>query len=47
MHKRPNPACPIGRSIHHLLEGRMREAQNKLELSLSRSNLASLLENMD
>lgn len=42
MHERPNPACPVGRSIETLLRGRMAEAQAALEGSLKKTSIADL-----
>lgn len=42
IHERPNPVCPVGRSIQSLLHERMREAQLALEDSLKKTTIADL-----
>ena len=46
MHNRPNLSCPVGRSIHTLLESHVVEAQKALERSLSDVKLTDLLRKM-
>ena len=33
-HENPNPACPVGRNIHHVLDGRLSDVQEAMENSL-------------
>lgn len=41
-HAHPNPLCPVGRGIHAVLDGHVREAQRALEASLAGVRLDSL-----
>lgn len=43
-HSRPNPLCPVGRGIHAVLDGHIREAQRALENSLGGVRLDSLVQ---
>lgn len=45
-HDQPNPDCPVGRSIHIVLDHHMAEAQKALEQNLSNITLANLLEEL-
>ena len=42
-HSNPNPQCPVGRSIHTVLDGHIRDAQNALENRLALVTLDSLM----
>lgn len=41
-HERPNPKCPVGRSIHRVLDGELAAAQKALEERLRQTNLQQL-----
>ncbi|EKU71165.1 Rrf2 family transcriptional regulator [Selenomonas sp. F0473] len=41
-HENPNPACPVGRSIHGALDGRLTEIQRAMEREMSRMTLADV-----
>ena len=41
-HENPNPACPVGRSIHAVLDVKLQEAQAALENRLKKTTLADL-----
>lgn len=41
-HENPNPACPVGRNIHAVLDVKLREAQAALENQLKKTTLADL-----
>ena len=45
-HDDPNPACPVGRSVHSLLDGKLASAQDALRADLAKTTLADLLEKM-
>lgn len=45
-HDDPNPACPVGSSIHLVLDGKLASAQNALRADLAKTTLADLLERM-
>lgn len=42
-HEDPNPACPVGGSIHAVLDGKLASAQNALRADLGKTTLADLL----
>lgn len=46
-HESPNPACPVGRSIHSVLDGELAAAEQALEDRLATTTIADLLERMD
>lgn len=41
-HASPNPACPVGRNIHAVLDGELTAAQAALEGRLAQTSLADL-----
>lgn len=41
-HENPNPACPVGRNIHAVLDVKLQEAQAALESQLKKTTLADL-----
>ena len=41
-HENPNPACPVGRNIHAVLDVELQEAQAALENRLKKTTLADL-----
>ena len=45
-HEHPNPACPVGGSVHSVLDGRLLSAQNALRADLRKTTLADLLSEM-
>lgn len=45
-HANPNPACPVGGSMHALLDGRLHEAEEALRASLARTTLQDLLDEL-
>lgn len=42
-HDAPNQECPVGRNIHAVLDGRLRNMQEALENEMKRTSLADLL----
>ena len=46
-HDSPNPDCPVGRNIHTLLDGKLREIQNAMEEKMRRYTLADLHDGLD
>ena len=46
-HENPNPACPVGRSIHPLLDVKLASAQEALRADLRKTTLADLLQEME
>lgn len=41
-HENPNPACPVGRNIHNILDSHLTDAQKALESSLESVTLEDL-----
>ena len=41
-HENPNPACPVGKNIHSLLDGHLSDAQRAMENELKKTTLADL-----
>lgn len=46
-HENPNPACPVGRNIHTVLDGHLASAQRALEDELQKVTLADLIKTLD
>lgn len=42
-HESPNPDCPVGKSIHRLLDPRLASAQKAMESELKKTTLADFL----
>ncbi len=42
IHDNPNPACPVGRNIHKILDGHLQDAQRALEQELAKTTLADI-----
>lgn len=38
-HENPNPACPVGKNIHRVLDGRLHEVQEAMEAKLASMTL--------
>ena len=45
-HESPNPKCPVGRNIHALLDGKLKDIQNAMENELKRYTLLDLQSGM-
>lgn len=41
-HKNPNPACPVGRNIHGLLDDMLEDIQDAMEAEMKRYTIADL-----
>ncbi|GCA67540.1 Rrf2 family transcriptional regulator [Mediterraneibacter butyricigenes] len=41
-HENPNPNCPVGKNIHHVLDKRLLEVQQAMEEKLSQMTLADV-----
>lgn len=39
-HENPNPNCPVGKNIHHILDDKLLQVQNSLEKELASITLA-------
>lgn len=46
-HENPNPACPVGRNIHNVLDGRLQRIQAALERELQSMTLADIKRDME
>ena len=46
-HEDPNPACPVGKNIHTVLDGHLAVAQAAMENELKRVSLADLAKELD
>lgn len=42
-HDNPNPNCPIGKNIHHVMDDKLMEIQAAMESQLAQSSLADLI----
>ena len=42
-HDNPNPACPVGRNIHGILDQSLEDVQMAMEKELEKKTLASIL----
>ncbi len=42
-HENPNPECPVGRNIHNILDGRLRQVQDAMERELASITLADVM----
>ena len=43
-HEQPNPDCPVGRNIHHVLDRHLEDAQRAMEEQLKSTTLADIIE---
>lgn len=41
-HENPNPNCPVGKNIHHILDNKLLQVQNSLEKELASITLADV-----
>ena len=42
-HENPNPACPVGRSIHTILDGHLAAIQDAMERTMGQTTLADVI----
>ncbi len=42
-HENPNPECPVGRNIHHVLDGKLQRVQNAMEGEMQKITLADVI----
>ena len=45
-HERPNPACPVGRNVHRVLDPRLEASKKALEDSLRATTLQDMLDDL-
>ena len=43
-HEHPNPACPIGNSIHGVLDGKLEKIQLAMEKEMAQTSLKEVVE---
>ena len=43
-HENPNPACPVGRSIHTILDGHLAAIQRAMEREMQQTTLADVMQ---
>ena len=43
-HENPNPACPVGRSIHNILDGHLAAIQRAMEREMQQTTLADVMQ---
>lgn len=43
-HENPNPACPVGRSIHTILDGHLAAIQRAMEREMQQTTLADVIQ---
>ncbi len=46
-HDNPNPACPVGKNIHAVLDGHLLDAQAAMERKLRETTFADLVRELD
>lgn len=46
-HEHPNPACPVGGSIHNVLDDRLGRARDAMRASLAETSIADLKNEVD
>ncbi len=46
-HENPNPACPVGRNVHAVLDGRLSAIQNAMRDQMSSVTLQDLIDDME
>lgn len=42
-HENPNPECPVGRNIHHVLDGKLLKVQSAMECEMQKITLADVI----
>ena len=43
-HENPNPACPVGRNIHNILDGHLAAIQRAMEREMQQTTLADVIQ---
>ena len=43
-HEHPNPACPVGRNIHNILDGHLAAIQRAMEREMQQTTLADVIQ---
>ena len=42
-HENPNASCPVGRNIHHVMDGRLEDIQNAMESKMASMKLSDVV----
>lgn len=42
-HENPNPQCPVGRNIHHILDNKLESIQMSMENEMKKTTIADIL----
>ncbi len=42
-HENPNAQCPVGRNIHHVLDGKLRQIQDAMEREMEKITIADVI----
>ncbi len=45
-HENPNPACPVGRNVHDVLDGKLNAADDAMRAQLASVSLQALIEDL-
>ena len=46
-HENPNPACPVGRNIHNILDDKLFKVQEAMEQELKSITLADVIRDLE
>lgn len=46
-HENPNPECPVGRNIHHILDEKLEQVQKAMEAELQKTTLLDVRKDLD
>lgn len=46
-HENPNPACPVGRNIHTILDGKLNQVQQAMERELQSITLENVMQDAE
>ncbi len=46
-HENPNPACPVGKNIHNILDDKLIRVQNAMEMELKAITLADVISDLE
>ena len=46
-HENPNPECPVGRNIHHVLDEKLEQVQKAMEAELQKMTLLDVKKDLD
>ena len=46
-HENPNPNCPVGRNVHRVLDGRLKQIQDAMEREMAGITLESVMKDTE